>query len=98
MPPPPFLGRPAALGCGTAVPRGGERTAIPPLPEGVSCAERAGGVLAFTYDASKMGAGAVLDAIRAGGMRLMDVKTEEADLEDVFLQLTSKAGEPVSAA
>ncbi|MCP1168747.1 ABC transporter ATP-binding protein [Limimaricola litoreus] len=72
--------------------------AIPALPEGVTVTERAGGTLAFTYDASKMGAGAVLDAIRAGGMTLMDVKTEEADLEDVFLQLTSKAGEPVSAA
>ena len=40
----------------------------------------------------------VADAIRAGGMTLIDVKTEEADLEDVFLQLTSKAKEPVSAA
>ena len=47
---------------------------------------------------STMGAGTVLDAIRAGGMRIADVRTEEADLEDVFLQLTSKAREPSSAA
>ncbi len=73
-------------------------TALPALPEGVSVTERPGGALAFSYDASKMGAGTVLDAIRAGGMTLIDVKTEEADLEDVFLQLTSKAKEPVSAA
>jgi ABC-2 type transport system ATP-binding protein len=73
-------------------------TAIPPLPEGVSVSERPGGALAFSYDARGMGAGTVLDAIRAGGMTLIDVKTEEADLEDVFLQLTSKAKEPVSAA
>ena len=76
----------------------GGPTAIPPLPEGVSVSERPGGALAFSYDARVMGAGTVLDAIRAGGMTLIDVKTEEADLEDVFLQLTSKAKEPVSAA
>ncbi len=73
-------------------------TAIPTLPDGVSVTERPNGALAFTYDASKMGAGTVLDAIRAGGMRLSDVKTEEADLEDVFLQLTSKSQEPAPAA
>lgn len=71
---------------------------IPALPEGVSVSERPGGTLAFGYDARVMGAGTVLDAIRAGGMRIADVRTEEADLEDVFLQLTSKAREPSSAA
>ncbi len=75
-----------------------EASAIPALPEGVSVSERPGGALAFSYDSSRMGAGTVLDAIRAGGMRLSDVKTEEADLEDVFLQLTSKTAEPAPAA
>ncbi|MFT6530726.1 MAG: ABC-2 type transport system ATP-binding protein [Limimaricola cinnabarinus] len=86
------------VGAKTLVVTPGGPTAIPPLPEGVSVSERPGGALAFSYDARVMGAGTVLDAIRAGGMTLIDVKTEEADLEDVFLQLTSKAKEPVSAA
>jgi ABC-2 type transport system ATP-binding protein len=35
--------------------------------------------------------GDVLDAIRAAGLRVLDVKTREPSLEDVFLDLTRKA-------
>jgi ABC-2 type transport system ATP-binding protein len=45
---------------------------------------------------------AVLEAVRAAGIRIRDVKTEQADLEDVFLSLTGSAAAqrkigPVSA-
>jgi len=50
---------------------------------------RADGRLAVRYRPSEIPAGAILDAVRAAGLGLVDLTTEEADLEDVFLQLTS---------
>ncbi|GGL52055.1 ABC transporter ATP-binding protein [Wenxinia marina] len=69
------------------------------LPAGIRVEERPGGALAFTYDSRKVTAGQVLDAIREVGVKVRDVRTEEADLEDVFLALTSDgAGAAAGAA
>jgi len=61
-------------------------------PPGVEMETRRGGVLAFTYRRSEIGTGAVLEAVRHAGLRMRDVATEEPDLEDVFVELTSTRG------
>ncbi|QBF29842.1 ABC transporter ATP-binding protein [Thalassococcus sp. S3] len=65
--------------------------AMPDLPEeaGIEAARRADGTLALTYHRQKTSAETVLDAVRAAGITIRDVKTEEPDLEDVFLALTA---------
>jgi len=45
-------------------------------------------VLAITYQKDKVNAGQVLAAVQADGFGIVDVVTREADLEDVFLNLT----------
>lgn len=46
------------------------------------------GVLRLTWKPSEISAGAVLAAVQGAGLTIRDLSTEEADLEDVFLQLT----------
>jgi ABC-2 type transport system ATP-binding protein len=48
-----------------------------------------------TYDKDRMSAGQVLGILQEQGLTIEDVTTREADLEDVFVQLT--AGRPKSA-
>ena len=48
-------------------------------------------VLAITYRKDEANAGEVLGAVQAGGYGIVDVSTREADLEDVFLNLTRAA-------
>jgi ABC-2 type transport system ATP-binding protein len=45
-------------------------------------------VLAITYRKDKVNAGDVLSALQKDGLGIVDVSTREADLEDVFLNLT----------
>ncbi len=59
------------------------------VPEGVECATRPDGALVFSYHRSQVTADAILEAVRAAGITIRDVATEEADLEDVFVALTS---------
>ncbi|TRW15036.1 ABC transporter ATP-binding protein [Glacieibacterium frigidum] len=47
--------------------------------------------LAITYDKSRTQAGALLAQIGNVGLTVVDVSTQEADLEDVFLKLTRRA-------
>lgn len=47
--------------------------------------------LTITYDKDRTNAGEVLGAVQAQGHRIVDVSTREADLEDVFLNLTRAA-------
>ncbi|MDZ7588854.1 MAG: ABC transporter ATP-binding protein [Parasphingorhabdus sp.] len=47
--------------------------------------------LAITYNRDRMNAGEVLSAVNAMGLGIIDVTTREADLEDVFLNLTREA-------
>jgi len=42
-----------------------------------------------TYDKDKITAGQVLGILQEQGLAIEDVTTREADLEDVFVQLTS---------
>ena len=44
--------------------------------------------LVITYSKDKVNAGEVLAALQAAGIGIVDVSTQEADLEDVFLNLT----------
>ncbi len=46
--------------------------------------------VAITYDMDRMNAGDVLALLNAQGYSIVDVSTREADLEDVFVQLTSE--------
>lgn len=62
---------------------------LPALPDGVSGEKRSDGALVFSYKTADVPAEAILSAVHAAGIAIKDVKTEEADLEDVFLSLTS---------
>ena len=44
--------------------------------------------LEITYDKDRLSAGQVLAILQEKGLRIEDVTTREADLEDVFVQLT----------
>ncbi|MGV6804239.1 MAG: ABC transporter ATP-binding protein [Ruegeria sp.] len=63
-------------------------TALPAAP-GVQASLRDDGSLALHYRSPETSAEQVLEAVRQAGIRIRDVRTEEADLEDVFLALTS---------
>jgi ABC-2 type transport system ATP-binding protein len=60
---------------------------MPNLP-GVRVEPREDGGLAFHYHATQTSAEDVLQGLRAAGIRIRDVRTEQADLEAVFLSLT----------
>lgn len=59
-----------------------------PQAKGLEVERLADGTLALSYHAQTMPAEAVLEAVRAAGIRIRDVQTKQADLEDVFLELT----------
>lgn len=61
---------------------------IPPLPQGARAETRPDGRLAITYAPSRLRADQILDVLRAGGVPILDVATEQPDLEDVFVELT----------
>jgi ABC-2 type transport system ATP-binding protein len=50
-------------------------------------------VVEITYNKDRMNAGEVLAAVQGLGLAIIDVTTKEADLEDVFLSLTSGGAE-----
>ncbi|KGJ23382.1 ABC transporter ATP-binding protein [Paracoccus sanguinis] len=62
--------------------------ALPPLPEGVAAERRADGRLALSYAPERVPAERIVDALRAGGVPMADLSTEQPDLQDVFLSLT----------
>ena len=49
-----------------------------------------------TYDKDRLSAGQVLGILQQQGIAIADVTTREADLEDVFVQLTAAGPEPVA--
>jgi len=63
---------------------------VPALPsaDGVEAQRRADGAIVLSYRRSETSAEQVLQAVRDAGIAIDDVKTEEPDLEDVFLSLT----------
>jgi len=64
------------------------RPALPPLPQDVRAEWRGDGRLAVTYNRRALRADRILDALRGAGWPIIDVASEQADLEDVFLSLT----------
>lgn len=60
-----------------------------PQASGLKVDQRDDGAMAISYHASETSAEAVLEAVRNAGIRIRDVRTEQADLEDVFLSLTA---------
>jgi len=64
--------------------------AIGALPEGegLDVCTRPDGSLAISYHSHQTTAEMALEAVRAANIRILDVRTEQADLQDVFLELT----------
>lgn len=62
---------------------------LPPVPDGVRAERRDSGALVFHYRRGHHSAGEILEAVRAAGISVRDVSSEDPNLEDVFLSLTS---------
>lgn len=58
------------------------------LPEGVMSGLKQG-ALSLTYDVSAFGIEELLKSVRDSGLAIIDLATEEPDLEDVFVTLTT---------
>lgn len=77
----------------------GKSMVIQPLSPITQCPEhpkiatslRNDGALVLTYSMSDITADEALELVRSYGIQIKDVKTEQADLEDVFLNLTKSA-------
>ncbi len=65
-------------------------TAQPFALPGATVTTRTDGAIAVTYRAGELSAETVLSAISGAGIRIRDIRTEEPDLEDVFLSITRK--------
>ena len=61
---------------------------LPRLPEGVKSEWRDDGRLAISYPPSRIRADQLLDTLRGAQIPIVDVATEQPDLEDVFVELT----------
>lgn len=66
-------------------------TGPPPALEGFTVELPEPRRLVVRYQPSRQRAGAILSALVATGLGIVDVTTEESDLEDIFLQLTGGA-------
>lgn len=62
--------------------------AIPPALNGFAVSARPGGAFAVTYKKGQSSVEQVINAVRAAGVTIADITTEDPDLEDVFLALT----------
>ncbi|WP_106744929.1 ABC transporter ATP-binding protein [Yoonia maritima] len=62
---------------------------LPDLPNTITGQKLDNGALTFTYQSTTTPADDVLNIVRNAGITIKDVKTQQADLEDVFLSLTS---------
>ncbi|MCB2077611.1 MAG: ABC transporter ATP-binding protein [Novosphingobium sp.] len=63
----------------------------PTHPAFTKCGIVGGRILEITYDMDRTTAGEVMALVQALGFAIVDVSTREADLEDVFVSLTSRA-------
>ena len=73
----------------TLVVRPENGTSLPELPAGVTGQVRPDGTLAFTYQTGQTRADQILDLLRHADIKISDISTEQSNLEDVFLALTS---------
>ena len=60
------------------------------LPAGVTQNQRTDGTLAFAYSRSSTSPGDILDALRRADVTILDIQTEQPDLQDVFLEITKQ--------
>ncbi|UWQ98786.1 ABC transporter ATP-binding protein [Rhodobacteraceae bacterium S2214] len=81
-----LLGR---LDSKTLVVRPATDASLPALPDTITGQTRPDGTLAFSYHTAKTSADQILDILRTAGIQIADISTEQSDLEDVFLALTS---------
>ena len=58
------------------------------LPDGVSLINRSDGSMAFSYSRNSTSPSEILDALRAANIHILDIQTEQPDLQDVFLDIT----------
>ena len=65
----------------------GELNALP-VVEGFDVGPRPNGAFAVSYRKGQSSVAHVLAAVRAAGVTIADISTEDPDLEDVFLALT----------
>ena len=63
--------------------------AVPPGLAGLDVRLRPDGALAINFRTGETGIGRLLEQVRAAGVGIEDLATEEPDLEDVFVALTS---------
>lgn len=66
----------------------GGQVELPALPEGARAEWRRDGRLAISYSPSRLRADQILDALRGAGVAIIDVASEQPDLEDVFVTMT----------
>ena len=66
-------------------------TTLPASPAFLKCVAIGERSVEITYDKDRTNAGEVLAQVQAQGLTIVDVTTREADLEDVFVTLTSAA-------
>src|SRR5262249_38770509 len=64
-------------------------TAVPAGLDGLEAMVRKDGALAITYKTDAVSIEELLSRVRAAGVSIADLRTEEPDLEDVFVALTS---------
>jgi ABC-2 type transport system ATP-binding protein len=79
----------------------GELTSLPPSLESYSAELVEPDTLTIHYQPSRTHIGGILEAVRNAGLEIVDLSTEETDLEDIFLQLTrgdATSGEASDAA
>ncbi len=67
--------------------------AVPPALARFEPAQAAPNIVTFRYRPSLTACAQILDAAQAAGLTIVDLSTEEADLEDIFLQLVRQAAE-----
>jgi ABC-2 type transport system ATP-binding protein len=65
--------------------------AIPPALAGHDVIRKGPREITFRYQPSRTRAGDLLEAARLAGLGILDITTEESDLEDIFLELTRAA-------
>ena len=68
-----------------------EPLAAPPALGGFETRLREGGGFSVTYKVGQSSVEQVLAAVRAAGLHIRDIATEDPDLEDVFMSLTYAA-------
>ncbi|MCW5724419.1 MAG: ABC transporter ATP-binding protein [Maricaulaceae bacterium] len=71
--------------------------AVPETLKGYDAVIRPDGALAVTYRYGQVSVAEMIERFHASGARIADLRTEEPDLEDVFLSLTYNSGNGAAA-